>query len=91
MVINKFSINSFFLFHPLRRNIDKAGSLDNYILRTPDKYLQSDVAIDLKIAMLEKLVKDQMVVERPSTAATTDKTLGLPEAARAALHRPSSI
>jgi len=41
------------------RNIDKAGGLDNYILSTKDKYLDSDVAIDLKINMLEKLLRQQ--------------------------------
>lgn len=64
-----------FLLH--FRNIDKAGSLDSYIMNTPDKHLDSDLAIDLKIEMLQKLLKEQM--------ATSTATQGLPAAAQAAL------
>ncbi len=61
---------------PSLRNIDKAGGLDAYILNTPDKYLQSDIAIDLKIQMLQKLVREQALREAPT---------GLPAAAQAVL------
>lgn len=45
------------------RNIDKAGGLDGYILNTPDKYLQSDIAINLKIQMLERLLREQNLIK----------------------------
>jgi large subunit ribosomal protein L28 len=37
------------------RNIDKAGGLDAYILNTPQKKLQSDVATELREQMLRRL------------------------------------
>ena len=62
-------------------NIDKAGSLDNYVMNTPDKYLQSDLAVDLKIEMLEKLLRQQN--------ATSSANQGIPLAAQAALQQES--
>lgn len=44
------------------RTIDKVGGLDAYILNTPDKKLQSDVAIELRTKMLERLVQQQQAV-----------------------------
>lgn len=36
------------------RCIDKAGGLDNYVLYTKDKDLNSDVALELRKRILEK-------------------------------------
>ena len=36
------------------RCIDKAGGLDNYVLYTKDKDLNSDIAISLRERILEK-------------------------------------
>ncbi|KAG7670727.1 hypothetical protein NADE_009068 [Nannochloris sp. 'desiccata'] len=66
------------------RNIDKAGSLDNYVMNTADKYLESDVAMDLKIEMLEKMLRGHGVAAR----AMQGMNLGLPAAAQAALEQP---
>ena len=68
-----------YVFSLLCRNIDKAGSLDNYIMHTADKDLQSDVAMDLKIEMLEKMLRQQ------GMAAQAMQGLGLPPAAQAVL------
>ena len=54
--------------HALRW-IDKAGGFDRYILHTPDRKLQSNVASALKIEMQEALVH-----RRGATRATASAT-----------------
>ncbi|PSC73390.1 54S ribosomal mitochondrial [Micractinium conductrix] len=44
------------------RDIDKVGGIDAYILNTPDKKLQSDVALDLRGEMVEALLKESVRV-----------------------------
>ncbi|KAI7845095.1 hypothetical protein COHA_001460 [Chlorella ohadii] len=39
------------------RDIDKAGGIDAYILSTPDKKLQSDVAMELRAQMLSAMAR----------------------------------
>lgn len=56
------------------RNIDKAGSLDNYILYSSDKELQSDIAVDLKIEMLDKLLRLQRLKPRDGTEESNDRS-----------------
>jgi len=53
-------------------------------MRTADKNLESDVAMALKIEMLEKMVREQgrAALEKQGT------NLGLPAAAQAALEQP---
>jgi hypothetical protein len=48
-------INSMLSVH-CRRNIDKAGGFDNYILLTRDKQLDSDRGMVLRRRMLERLI-----------------------------------
>jgi hypothetical protein len=50
-------------------------------MNTADKNLQSDVAMDLKIEMLEKMLREQ------GMAARAMQGLGLPAAAQAALEQ----
>ena len=49
--------------------------MDKYILGTRDKYLDSDLAIDLKVEMLGKLLQGQQRAKAPQS--------GLPAAAQA--------
>lgn len=53
-------------------------------MNTADKYLESDVAMDLKIEMLEKMLRGHGVAAR----AMQGMNLGLPAAAQAALEQP---
>ncbi|KAL4857787.1 54S ribosomal protein L24 [Chlorella vulgaris] len=61
------------------RTIDKVGGLDAYILNTPDKKLQSDVAIELRTKMLERLVQQQQA----ALASQAQQQQYLPPAAAA--------
>lgn len=58
------------------RDIDKAGGIDAYILNTPDKKLQSDVAMELRAQMLSAMARQ---VAPPRSLQTL-----LPRAAAAA-------
>lgn len=53
------------------RNIDKAGGLDSYILTTNDKKLDSDLATQLKMEMMERMLAKQHSQQRRQAAAVT--------------------
>ncbi|KAF2078356.1 hypothetical protein CYY_000340 [Polysphondylium violaceum] len=59
------------------RCIDKAGSFDNYILKTKEKNLDSELGSDLKVAM-KKVMKEKaftiLAQEEATTVATTAAT-----------------
>jgi hypothetical protein len=40
------------------RDIDKVGSIDAYIMGTPDSKLQSDVAVELRQKMIRRLLAE---------------------------------
>ncbi|PRW45122.1 54S ribosomal mitochondrial [Chlorella sorokiniana] len=63
------------------RDIDKAGGIDAYILNTPDKKLQSDVAMDLRARMLSAMARQtapprglQTLLPRAAAAAAEAAT-----------------
>ena len=71
----------------LSRNIDKVGGIDAYIMGTPDKKLQSDVAMDLRAEMLGRLVARGARQERrqqllPAAAAAAADAAAAAEAAQ---------
>jgi len=43
---------------PSRRRCDAKGGLDNYLLKTPDSLLHSDLAVSLKRRIIDKLHAD---------------------------------
>lgn len=53
-------------------------------MNTADKNLESDVAMDLKIEMLEKMLREHGM----AAIETQQMNLGLPAAAQAALEQP---
>lgn len=64
---------------PYRRDIDKAGGIDAYILNTPDKKLQSDVAMELRAKMLSAMARQaapprglQTLLPRAAAAAAAE-------------------
>ena len=61
-----------------RRNIDKAGGLDNYILQTPSHKLDSDVGDQLKQKMQAALQRQrqQQKVLLPQAAAAVSEQAG---------------
>lgn len=70
-----------------RRNIDKAGSIDAYILKTPDSKLQSDAAVALRQRMIRQLLKEGTAAEQQAGQQQQQQQaqqLGLPAAAAAA-------
>ncbi len=75
--------------HTWRRNIDKAGGIDAYILNTPDSKLQSDMAVELRQRMIRQLLKESARVEQQpgqqqQQQQQAGRHLGLSQAAAAA-------
>ena len=74
---------SFFL--PARRNIDKAGGLDEYILTTPDKHLDSDKALELRQQLLSRLQRQASKQQQQQMlSAAAQAAMGAADAAAAA-------
>ncbi|EFN56127.1 hypothetical protein CHLNCDRAFT_144754 [Chlorella variabilis] len=66
------------------RDIDKVGGIDAYILNTPDKQLQSDVAVDLRQRMLRRLLASGRQQQAAQKQQQQKQQQHLPPAAAAA-------
>ena len=69
---------------PHCRDIDKAGGIDAYILNTPDKKLQSDVAVELRQKLIRRLLAKSARQGGPAAQQQQQQQQFLPPAAAAA-------